>query len=490
MRLWESFQVANRLKQINHWVQVILIISFLFGLNYLALNHFVRHDLTRDHRFALSPETRAYLAELREPVRIVVTIPENSPRSEEVTLFRYTSQLLQEYAYLSRRDGQFQISVEFVDIYKELARAEVLSREFGLDQVNAVLVASDHRKRLIRPDELVRFVDRDPVAFTGEAALTSAIIEVTQQKAPRLYFLRGHRETPPDDTSPSTGLSEISRELQLRNVSLLPIDLTAVDTVPEDASAIVIADPRGPLRPSEVEKIRSYLIDRAGRAIIWLRPGVETGMDTFLAEWGIHLPPQSVIEPDPAFRESSGTLIIRNFVPHPVTDSLIQNQTSILLGNPRPVIPIRPSPPDERLRNTPLFASSNRSWGESSQLASEATFSPDSDRAGPVPIAVVAERKASSQLGIEVPGGRLVVFGSPDLFSNQRVASLGNASLFFNTLNWMLDRDRMLAIPPRAVETYRIPVSQAQLRQIALLFLLVPGSLALLGFFISWIRKS
>ena len=84
----------------------------------------------------------------------------------------------------------------------------------------------------------------------------------------------------------------------------------------------------------------------------------------------------------------------------------------------------------------------------------------------------------------------MVVFGSADLFTNQHVASLGNVSLFFNTVNWMLDRDNFLVIPPRPIESYQLAISQEQLRKTALLFLTVPGALALLGFLVHWVRQS
>ncbi|NDV62551.1 GldG family protein [Puniceicoccales bacterium CK1056] len=491
MRRWELYQFANRLKQGNHWLQILLIFSLILGMNHFALKHFVRYDLTQNHRYALSPESKAYLSELREPVEIVVTIPADSPRQEEQVLYRYVEQLLAEYAYQSRRNGEFLISVRFVDIYKDLAEADALAREFGLDQVNAILIYSENRKRLVRADEMVSFVDRKAVAFKGESALTAAIMEVSQEKSPKLYFLTGHREVAPDDTSPRGGLSQIARELQLRNFTLEQLDLTAVSGVPEDTAILLIPDPKGPLLPSEVDKIRTYLFDKAGRVILWTRPGVDTGMKSLLREWGLLLPDQLVIEPDPAYRESTQSILIRNFGEHPITSSLIQNQTYVITGLNRPVIPGNPQPADERLHFIPLFATSNTSWSESSYQQEEApTFNPGPDFSGPVPVAVATERRASSQLGIKVQGGRLVVFGSPDIFSNQRISSLGNVSVLFNTINWMLDRDKMLVIPPRPVATYQLSLSQNDLKKIGLMYLIVPGALALCGLLIYWVRKS
>ena len=64
MKKWESFQFANRLKFANHWLQIFLILSLIIGCNYLALNTFTRFDLTENHHYALSPESKAYLDDL------------------------------------------------------------------------------------------------------------------------------------------------------------------------------------------------------------------------------------------------------------------------------------------------------------------------------------------------------------------------------------------------------------------------------------------
>ena len=129
MSKWESYQFTNRLKLGNYWIQVILILSLILGMNHVAMRHFVRIDLTENHRYALSPETKAYLQDISEPILMVVTIPRNSTREEEQVLYRYVSQLLKEYAYQSRKEGSFMIDVEYVDIYTDLAK------KFGLYKV-------------------------------------------------------------------------------------------------------------------------------------------------------------------------------------------------------------------------------------------------------------------------------------------------------------------------------------------------------------------
>lgn len=491
MSKWESYQFANRLKIANHWLQVLLIFTLIVGINYLAVRNFHRYDLTENNRYALSPETCAYVQEINNPVQVIITIPKSSQRKEEQTLYRYVTQLLQEYVYESRKDGGFLINVEHVDIFTDLARADELSRQYGIAQPNSILVLSGSNSRLIRGDEVMTFEDGNAVSFNGEAVFTSAIMEVTQESSQKLYFLRGHEEVQPTDTSPQVGLSELVKQVKLRNFQVESLDLTVQEQVPSDAAVLVISDPKGPLLTSELDKIRSYLTDRAGKVMIWVRPGVETNLYPLISNWGIRLSDQVVIEPDPGFQESKNTLLIRNFGEHEIMESLFQNQTYIMTGWTRPVYPVAPNPVDERLDFIPLFASSAKSWSESAYRESVTPqYTPGADIMGPVPLAVASERKASSQLGIKVPGGKLVVFGSPDLFSNKNISSLGNVSLFFNTLNWMLEKDQLLIIPPRPVETYQLVISQDQLRRVGLLFLAVPGVVALLGFVVYWVRQS
>ena len=54
----------------------------------------------------------------------------------------------------------------------------------------------------------------------------------------------------------------------------------------------------------------------------------------------------------------------------------------------------------------------------------------------------------------------------------------------------MLDRDSFLIIPPRPIDSYQLAISQDQLRKIALLFLTLPGAVALLGLLVHWVRQS
>lgn len=485
----DKFENAVRLRRLNLLLQVVLFLTFIIGINYAATQFFWRVDLTQRHLFALSPETVGYLREVREPIEVIVTIPMESALEDERLLARYVRGLLRQYQYTARSlDTPF--TVEFVDIFKNVHRAAQLARDYQLETPNVVLFLSGDRRRIVLPSEILEFDDKRPTAFRGEQAFTSALIEVAATRRPVVYFTVGQAEMRLEDSSPARGLSVLGRELQARNFAVGNLDLSQVDAVPEDASLVIIKDPQGAMLPSSQEKLRRFLNDRSGRLMVFISPGRMHGMDDLFFEWGILADDMVILEQGADFLEGSGNYLVRNFGEHPITDVLIRNQTFVVTGLSRPVRPDPGAPFDDRLRKNALMASSRHSWGELSyRMAGVPEFNAEVDLPGPVPVATVAERRASSQLGINVQGGRVLVVGSGDMLANRRIGNVGNFTFFFSSLNWMLDRDQMLAIPPRPIERYELTASQATIQRIAISFLSVPLLFGLLGALLIWLRR-
>lgn len=485
----DRFENAVRLRRLNRWVQVVLFLSFIVGINYAATQFFWRIDLTQRHLFALSPETIGYLREIREPVEVIVTIPMESSVEDERLLARYVRGLLRQYQYTARTLGT-PLSIEFVDVFKNVQRGAQLARDYQLETPNLVMFKSGDRRRIVLPSEILEFDDKRPTAFRGEQAFTSALIEVASTQRPVIYFTVGQAEMRIEDSSATRGLSTLRRELQARNFGVGNLDLSQVDAVPEDASLVVIKDPQGALLPSSQEKLRRFVNDRAGRLMVFISSGRMHGLDDLFFEWGILADDMVILEQGADFLEGSGNYLVRNFGEHPITEVLIRNQTFVVTGLSRPVRPDPGAPFDDRLRKHALMASSRTSWGERSyRMAGVHEFNPDVDLPGPVPMATVAERRASSQLGINVQGGRVLVVGTGDLLANRRIGNVGNFTFFFSSLNWMLDREQMLAIPPRPIERYELTASQATIQRIAISFLLVPLFFGVLGGLIIWFRR-
>ncbi len=486
----DDFRYATPLRRLNKLVQLLLALCLIAGVNALASRHYFRADLARQGVYALSPESMAYLRELKAPVHVVVTIPEqgDSADSGQKLLRRYVKNLLEEYREASRRGGKEMLSVEYVDPYRNPRRAAELARQYKVEQVNAVIFSSANRQRVVGPAEILEFENLKPVAYKGEQAFTSAILETASESTPVIYFTSGHGEMSPEDVSPGRGLSVVAAELRARNMEPRLLDLSRGE-VPGDAALVIVADPVGSFLPEEVVRLRSYLDERSGRLVLLLGAGRETGLERFLLRWGISADNMLVQERAADNVDSGGAIIVRSFAESPVTDILRRNKAPLLAGQARPISAGQmASEPGTRL--SVLMASSAKSWADAGwRNETEPLFNPGIDQAGPVPLAVLAQTGARSGTGISLPGARILAIGLGDVFSNRYMGSFGNQALFFSITSWMSDREQLIAIEPRVIEQYQLSLSREELGRLALLLCVPAGVLALMGLITALLRR-
>lgn len=485
-----DFRFARRFRMGNRALQILLGLSLILAINFLAARYFTRVDLTESGIYTLSPETKAYLSDLTEPVHIIITIPKDPESPELVQIHSHLDKLLREYEAFGRRGDQAMVRVEFVDIYRQRKRAEELANTYGLTQENVILVAMGDRSSEIRQANLYEVNEGEIRGFQGEKAITSAILEVASSEMAKIYFLVGHGEMRLDDVDPLRGLSQMESFLRERNFSLATLDLALEAQVPADADLIVLPSPQASLRPEEVEKLRRYMSERNGRMIVLLDPGRRHGLDDLFYDWGVLVDDMVVVDRGPDFSSQGGDLIIRRFAEHPITKLLVDYQITALFGLPRPVRTDPAAVNNERLQVTQLIGSSDQSWGEVDfRTQSPIVFDAARDLPGPISIATVSTRSASSALGITIPGGRLVVFGNSDFIANNRIRAFGNRTLFINSVNWALTRQNLLNIPTRPLESYQVVMSQSDLTRLVYFYSALPASAALFGLLVFFIRR-
>jgi ABC-type uncharacterized transport system involved in gliding motility auxiliary subunit len=484
----ENFNIARKALIVNRAAQILLALSAMVALNILAAKVFKRVDLTEGGLYTLAPETLAYLRELRQPVEIIVTIPENA---EEPRVHRDLKKLLREYTYAGRRDGgEPMIKVEFVDIYQQRRRASEIANRFGLSQENVILVASGERTREIPLADLYRVVDGKISAFRGEQAFTSAIVEISTRRVRTVYFLVGHGEMRIDDADPLRGLTQLEAHLRQRNIAVGTLDLARTTVIPDNADLIIVPSPQAAITPEAQELLRRYMRDNNGRMIVLIDPGRPTGLDDLFFDWGVLAEDMAVFDPGPDFRSASGDLLIRRMAEHPITHVLIEYQITLLMGQPRPVRIDIGALSDERLRVTQLIGTSEQSWADRDyRTERNPTFNPTRDLPGPIAIATVSERLGGAELGLNIPGGRLVVIGNSDFIANNRFDRFGNRTLMLNAINWSLDQTNLLNIPPRPFTSHQVILSQDNLTRLLFYFAILPLSVGLMGVVVFIMRR-
>ena len=318
-------------------------------------------------------------------------------------------------------------------------------------------------------------------------------VPVASAEKKKIYFMAGHGEMSPDSIDGARGLSLLRDQLRQRNYNIEGLDLNLTRKVPDDAALIIIASPTRPFQGYEEELLRTYLTTRAGRVILLVDPGQRFGLENLLFDWGVRVFDNVIIDPNPGYMSENGELILARFLPHPITQVLTDNGLYLLVGWTRVVNEDISRSPDDGLSVKRLIATSKDAWGESGYRLRDAQYTPGQDLKGPdgLGVMVISERLKPSNLPHSVPGGRLAVFGTADLITNNRLINRGNFPLFLNTVNWAVDRDTQLNVPPRQIERFQLSLSQEELGRLRLgLFFIVPGAVALLGLIVYWTRRN
>lgn len=484
----DNFRQTNWVRKVNLIIQIILGITFVIGLNYLAAKHYSRYDFSRRHRYALSPETISYLKQIKDPVEIIVMLSAHREGGEQI--LKDIQPLLREFSYQARQYPDEKITVRYIDIFQQRKRAEEMVQKYKLPFEDVIIVACNNQHQLLTDADLYQTKDGAVVGFKAEQSVLSALLDVCSEHKPKIGFLTGHGEMQMDDVDPIRGLSRAADVLRQRNINIENVDIVTSKDVPEGMDLLLVPGPQVPLLPEEVERIRRFLNERHGRLMVLLSPGKEHGLEQLFYEWGISAPDMIVLDTGDDFQASTGDMIVRRFAQHPITQILIDFQLGLLTGIMRPVEVDLGSPSEDKRKTTLLMASSDTSWAEVGyRQGTKLSFTPNIDTPGPVGLGVVSEQTVGTQLGIKIPTGRVIVLGNSDMISNNRIAQMGNAVLFLNAVNWSLNREHFLNIPPQKMQWMQLTISRADLWRIVIFLLLPPFGFFVLGISVYVLRR-
>ncbi len=469
--------MKKRLLEQTNWGVFLLLLVLLFGLvNYLALRHYARWDLTRNRVHSLSEQTLKVLGGLREEVKVTVFL---SPGDE---LYDRVTTLLEAYRQKSPR-----IRVETVDPDRDRARAQALAQQYKVQVANVVVFEAGGHVRHVEKDQMVEYdfsglslgTPAKVKAFKAEGAFTNALLEVVEPRKPVVLFTSGHGER--STGGKGEGVGVLRSRLSGEGATVRDWVGLGQAAVPEEASAVVVAGPQSPFSPEEVRILEAYL-EKGGRLLLLLDPVLAgrppafepTGFEDLLRRWGVTLRDDVVLDPPAAVPQlGPQTFFASRFGDHPVVRDLAQNEFLVLLALCRSLE--LGAPREEGYTAVPLLQTSPSAWGvrDLAALARGVAKGPG-DAAGTqvLAAAVFPGEKAKGK-------ARLVVVGDSDFASDAFLGQgFGNQLFALNALHWLLEQESRIAIPPReAVETH-LDLTTTQANVLFVLFTLLLPLLA------------
>ncbi len=444
----------------NMVTSAILFIVVLAALNWLAVRHDERLDLTDERVFSLSPQATNVLAGLKGELLLQAFLEAGHDPAIEAQLD-------------SLAHATSQVRVQLVDP----DRQPEIAQEHAVRSYGAVRVSYKDRSTM--------------VAQPTEEALTNAIINVTREGKKTLCWVDGEGEPALDDTSSPRGYGFAREALESENYEIEPIVLFQEGAVPERCKVVLLAAPQRPLLAPTVTALRGWL-DQGGRVLFLLPPRSGESLLPLLAEYGVQLGNDTVV--DEVVRLFQGPAlglepVVSTYGAHPITQGFRERTIYSLT---RSVRPVEPAP--KGVSATALASTSPTSWAESDLDAlfdsQQATLDEGSDVAGPVAIATAATADLK-EMGRGEGEARLVVFGTAAIADNKYINNLFNRDLFLNAVGWLAGQEDLVSIRARSLRASRVSFTPDEAAAIFYLsVLIVPELLMVLGLAVWWRRSS
>jgi len=353
----------------NAIIATLAMLMILGLINFLGVRYGERIDLTETKLFTISPLSQRLVKKLQQPLKVWVFEPNPNPVDRD---------LLKNYR---RYGSQFQF--EFVDAQLKPS----LAQKFNIKSPRGEVYVE------YEPDRKFLQTVSDGERLS-ETKLTNAIEALTIARSDKVYFLQGHGERPLQEVE--DGLSEAINSLKEKKFISQPLNLADRSEVPEDASLVVLAGPKRKLFEGEVQALRNYL-SNGGSLLLMVDPEINPGLDSLLADWGVKLANQVVIDASGRGRSVNlgpATPLVRNYGDHPITTDFGDGYSFYPIARPVEINPV------EGIKQTPLLKTNDQSWGESHPEKQPLKFDPKEDSPGPLTLGVALSRnsQASSEL--------------------------------------------------------------------------------------------
>lgn len=489
---------------------VVLALLLFAMVNYLSMRHYQRFDWTKSKIYSLSEKSISVAQQVDEPIDVVMI--RSIAGQDEVVLA--VEEMLNRYA---AANPAF-IKKRVVDLVRDPLEAQRLVQEYEISEETAIILATDDDRRFIGRSDLAEYdfsgmqFGQQPVmqAFTGEEAITRALLELVEDHQPKVVFTRGHEEAPLD-VGGMRSLSAARNYFDKENFEIEVWKSLGATALPEGTDLLVIAGPTVGFLADELSLFSRYL-ESGGRILVLLDPALSTsglpvdlGLEAWLAGYGVGISDDLIL--DPASEASFvGPEIVgtSNYGLHPIVEPLAQAETPVIFSLARSVRQLNGEAASS-WDITELVRTSDQAWGETDFANLDAYELDEADLPGPVSLGVAVSLPVGDEDdgALEAPGvvegagaelrseeGRLVVFGDLDFASDVSVGNVGNSSLLLNTFNWLVQREYLISIERDPPDQTRLSMSEGELMRIILLVLLLqPGLAILVGIIVYRMRR-
>ena len=457
-------------------IVTIIAMALLVGFNAIlgldAVRTPLRLDITKNKLFSIGEQTNKVLSEMEKNVEFIVLMAEED----------FQSVMLKEIFKQYQLKSNGKISLRYVDTDKD---PQFVKRELDPETITGIgkgdlVVKSGSKVRLIDSADMQ---DTQYDYQTGESysagllieqTFTGAVLNVTSDVTPVVYFLTGHGEF-----ALESDLSTLKGTLDFNNYEAKSLTLT--EAIPEDAAVLVMANPKADLLGAEAAVLSDWLRNKGGDLIVFADANVEAtelpNLNGVLEYYNLKLNNDLVMEGSAQNYLDKQNIVIPRVAANEITTQLDPNAVMLFLPNSRTVEVL--SNTKEWLESFPIFQTSS----EAMRLEAATGFQT------PVPGTFLMGAATISKGGAEL--SKVVVLGNATFVTNNGMAgTTDNGKRYLLTMvNWMQEKTDEIIIPAKDNSVPLLTMTeQSKFIVFILMAALLPLAIIGMGIFV-WMRR-
>lgn len=461
----------------------IILIAIIIGA-YVAINLLTEKanlsdiDLTKDKIFTLSETSKTIIHNINQDVEIIL-----------VKMDTY-SQSVVDFAYKYKKEND---KIKITEV-SNVTKYPELTAEYNLtENTYEIIVRSGKEEKIISTSDLYTYdYSTGEEKDLTEEAITNALLSVTTENKPKLYFVSGHND------NLEYYLTDFKKKLEDEANTVESLDLLTTAKVPDDCSALVITTLNNDLKTVERDAILKY-IKAGGKIILFTDANVaKTNMPNFqkvLDEYGVSISEGIMIEQDTSkmLSGSPSAIIVTVNEGSSVTDKINMSMNACFINSGK--INLADDEKMEKLGVTSeILATTSDKAFYRSDLSISTTSKVSGDEEGKAVVGALLTKKIDDD-----KTSKLIVYSNNVFITNMQVAInsqyyiyayelYNNQDLALNSISYLTGReDTILIRKDTEVSTYTVTEKQ-QIIILTIIFA-VPVLIVIAGIIIWQVRR-
>jgi len=455
-------------------IMIVVFVAIIIVINMIVGNlpsKYTQLDISSEKLYTIGDETKAMLKDLDKDV-IIYQIAQSGSEDETI------SNLLQRYA-----DESDHITVEQKD---PVVNPKFIS-EYTSDNLssNSLIIVCGDRNKVVNYNNIYESsldyntYSYKTTGFDGEGQITSAIAYVTSENLPVMYTLEGHGEQDLDST--------VKEDIEKANMEIKSLNLLTEESVPEDASCLLIDAPTTDISEDEKTALIEYL-ENGGKAMIFSDyTGQEMpNFDAVLENYGVNRVDGLVFEGDSQhYAAQMPYYLVPTINSTDITSDLVSSGYYILMPYAQGI------QKSEDVRDTvtieSLLTTSDSAYSKT-DVNSGTLSKEDGDVDGPFDLGVSITETVDTDKETHI-----IYYSTSNLLQSQvnQMVSGGNEKLVMASLSALVDTEdsTTVSIPSKSLEVSYLTLTayDASFWKICVIGL-IPGAFLLVGFMI-WLKR-